>query len=298
MATTPEEFGVLFLRALPVESHNDLLDGAAIGAELERVLVDCRKEWPEIVCPPELFLPYLAVRVRLEGPLGDALGALHLSDLYLACACQSGDDTAVASFSEYLGETMVAALHNMRDIGGLADEVLQRVREKLFVGGASPAKIATYFGRGPLRSWVRAAVVREAISYLRSGKREILGADAFVQGLPSLDDDPVMQHLKRLYRDSFKVAFEAAFSDLSAKDRTLLRYKYCDATTLDDIALVYRVHRATAARWLAKIREDLLLGTRARMKDELKVSDGELDSIIGVIQSRLDVSIANGLAGY
>ncbi len=144
---------------------------------------------------------------------------------------------------------------------------------------------------------MRASTVREAISLARKSNRELLGKDEYIAGLPALEDDPEMVHLKGLYRKVFKAAFEEAFTQLSARDRTLLRYKYCDATTLDEIALLYRVHRATAARWLAQIREQLFSRTRELMKAELATSESELDSIMRVIQSKLDVSIADQLEG-
>src|SRR5205814_8893169 len=57
-------------------------------------------------------------------------------------------------------------------IDGIAvDDVLQRVRESLFVGG----KIASYAGRGELAKWIRTIAMRTAMDQLssRTGAREI-----------------------------------------------------------------------------------------------------------------------------
>lgn len=259
-------------------------------------MAEASAAWPSFELSTDVFLAYLAERVPFEAPVEEGLQSLHVADLYLACACSRRDEHAIACFEEAHTTTIAMALSGMGNLGSIEEEVRQRLREKLFVpSGAPPAKIAGYFGRGALRSWVRASAIREALSLVRKSKREVLGKDEYLAGLPSLADDPEMMHLKGLYRGVFKTAFEAAFAGLSARDRTLLRYKYCDASTLDEMASLYRVHRATVARWLADIRENLLAQTRERMKLELATSDSELDSIMRVIQSKLDISIADEL---
>ena len=276
----------------------DAPEEQALGAQLMVVLGDASEAWPEFDLPAGEFVAFLAERVSGEGAIDKQLQSLHCSDLYLTCACSKGDAAAIEAFDAQHGTTMAIALSAMKNLGSIEDEVRQRLHEKLFVGSASsPPRIVTYFGSGALRSWVRAATVREAISLARKGNREILGKDEYIASLPALEDDPEMMHLKGLYRKVFKSAFEQAFSQLSARDRTLLRYKYCDGSTLDDVATLYRVHRATAARWFAQIREQLFSKTRELMKAELATSESELDSIMRVIQSKLDVSIADQLEG-
>lgn len=64
---------------------------------------------------------------------------------------------------------------------------------------------------------------------------------------------------------------------------------------IDEIAGIYRVHRATAARWLARIRERLYTGTRTELMQRLAVDPREFDSVMRLIRSRLDASISAGL---
>jgi RNA polymerase sigma-70 factor (ECF subfamily) len=82
---------------------------------------------------------------------------------------------------------------------------------------------------------------------------------------------------------------------LARRDRTLLRYRYIDDLDIDAIGAVYRVHRATAARWLQRIRRELLEDTRARLAAKLAVKTDELDSILRFIGSQLDISIGSAL---
>jgi hypothetical protein len=56
------------------------------------------------------------------------------------------------------------------------------------------------------------------------------------------------------------------------------------------------VHRATAARWIAKLVEKLLEDTRARLQVALDLDASELDSVLRLIQSCLDASIGRALS--
>lgn len=273
---------------------------AMADVELQRALLAVlhrtSARWPQLALEATDFLPYLAQRLVFDDSLTAALASTHVEDLYLACACERRLDGAIASFDAEYQTIMKMALSRMQNIGDIEDEVRQRVHQRLFVAsGNTPARIASYQGRGPLKAWVRATTIREAIAIFRESKPNLSAPEDVLSALPDLADDPEMHYLKGLYRQSFKSAFEASFAMLSARDRTLLRYKYCDNTSLDDLGLLYRVHRATVARWLVTIRETLLTDTRARMLDELGTSNSELDSIMRVIQSQLDASIAGRL---
>ena len=83
-----------------------------------------------------------------------------------------------------------------------------------------------------------------------------------------------------------------ALADLAAEDRVLLRYKYVDGATLDEIAAIQRVHRATIARRFQELRERVAGGTRDRLVAALGVGRGEAASIIRMVQSQLDASLS------
>ena len=62
------------------------------------------------------------------------------------------------------------------------------------------------------------------------------------------------------------------------------------------MGVVYRVHRATAARWVAAARDALKEGTLALLGERLKVTPTELASLLGAVQSELEVSLRGLLA--
>jgi len=113
---------------------------------------------------------------------------------------------------------------------------------------------------------------------------------------PGYGDDPALEELKTRYRAELADAFRAALAELPARDRTLLRYQLVDGSTIDEIGSIYKVHRATAARWIAQIRDGLVERTRALIAESLGVDTAEAASIVRLVQSQLDVSVIRHLA--
>jgi RNA polymerase sigma-70 factor (ECF subfamily) len=79
---------------------------------------------------------------------------------------------------------------------------------------------------------------------------------------------------------------------LAPRQRTLLRYAYVDGLGIDRIAPLFAVHRATAARWLAEARLELLRHTRKILAARLALPVEELQSLLRSVESQLHVSLA------
>ena len=58
------------------------------------------------------------------------------------------------------------------------------------------------------------------------------------------------------------------------------------------IGSIYRVHRATASRWLVRAREALLDGVRRSLMDQLGANAAEVESILVLVHSQLDLSLS------
>src|SRR5262249_46581288 len=112
---------------------------------------------------------------------------------------------------------------------------------------------------------------------------------------PGFADDPELGELKAKYRDQLAAAFRASLATLQPRDRSLLRYQVMDGLTIDEIGAIYKVHRATAARWLAPIRTELVDGTLAKLSAELGVGRASAASIVRLVQSQLELSVVRHL---
>ena len=247
-----------------------------------------REAWPGVEVSLEDFERWVSERAHGEAP-----AALVTRDLYLACACHAGNPAALAAVDSCFTSTIEAALASVRMRDDHGDEIRQRLRAKLFVG--ERPRIALYTGRGALGGWVRAAAIREAIDLRRQLRREVPADDplAALEAMPL--EDPALEALKQQYREPMKAAVSAALASLPAEDRMLLRYKYVDGATLDDIAAIQRVHRATIARRFRDLRELVASRTRDHLVAALGVGEGDAASIIRLVQSQIDASLS-GLA--
>ncbi|HEY0476618.1 MAG TPA: sigma-70 family RNA polymerase sigma factor, partial [Kofleriaceae bacterium] len=170
-------------------------------------------------------------------------------------------------------------------------EVKQDIRRRVLVGDGGPPEIGDFSGRGDLRSWIRIMAVRQALRRQRRARREVsLEDDRLLQHVVGAGS-PESDHLKGSYRQEFQRAFAAALRALPDRERTLLRQHYIDALTIDELGGLYRVHRSTAARLLVRARQVLRDATRARMMAQLEVRPEDLDSIMRMIRSQMEITL-------
>jgi len=251
-----------------------------------------QEAWPGVLLEQETFLQHLAERIPAQEPEA-YLRQVHGVDLYLACACTRGDKPALNVFDRrYLGR-IPEVLRKMDPGGGLIEEVTQRVREKLlFKGERSRPRIADYGGRGPLLTWVRAAAVRAATD-LKRGEKDQVSVDEvepFVQQLHS--GDPELEYIKGKHLADFRAAFDQALELLTPQQRNVLRLYLIDRLNIAAIGNLYGTHRSTIARWIVEARERLLVETRQLLGKRLRLSSPtELESLMGLVRSQLDLSI-------
>jgi RNA polymerase sigma-70 factor (ECF subfamily) len=286
-----------FIPYLDEASRNRLPATAVVESALEELLSEARRSWPTLALPAEVFLSFVAQRVNGEGDPLPALREMKGSDLYLVCACLEEDPRAVEIFeSQYLPEVQ-AAVSRMETAGAQADDIKQILCQKLLVGdGEGVPKLARYAGRGELRGWLRVTAVRAALDQLRGQKKGQRALDEnALMNLASPGEDQELQYLKNLYRREFKLAFQRALAALSSRERNMLRLQLLDGLNIDQVGAMYRVHRATVARWNSKIREKLLSATRRELLFRLQIGRHEFDSIMRLIQSQFDVSICRHL---
>jgi RNA polymerase sigma-70 factor (ECF subfamily) len=83
---------------------------------------------------------------------------------------------------------------------------------------------------------------------------------------------------------------------LPSTDRGILRLHLLERLNIDEIAALHDVHRATAARWLTRIRHHIGEHTREALRARLRLDASELDSLLRAVDSRLDLSLSRILA--
>lgn len=262
------------------------------GEELRRLVVEARKTLPPLEIADDLLEAHVA---RWATAAGDA--SVEVADLILARACAAGEKGALAHFDATYARDMVAALSTFRADRDFSDEVLQAVREKLFVGEAP--KILEYAGRGALRAWLRAVVMRTALNARRGIKadpaRADAGADDALLDVAAPAGDPELAQIVAKYGDAYKRAVHEALAELPPEDRNVLRLSLLEGLGIDAIARIYDVHRATVARRIGRARETVVEGARRRLGESTRLGGAELASITRACRSTLDLSLVRAL---
>jgi RNA polymerase sigma-70 factor (ECF subfamily) len=277
------------------QADNRFADTPNLEELLEAALATAKAAYPEVALADELYVGHLAERMPPEGDGPKALASVQASDLYIACACALGDARAIAVFDKRYASKVAEVVARLDKSTAFIDEAQQAVRQKLFMsdGEANP-KIAEYSGKGSLVNWLRAVAMRTALNLRRGAKEEVSLEDQTSEDLP-LGGDPELDYLKDRYKKDFKEAFGAALASLSSQEVNVLKLHLIDGLNIDKIGALYNAHRSTVARWIARARETLLSETRRTLADRLRLTPSELDSMIGFVQSQLDLSIARYL---
>lgn len=211
------------------------------------------------------------------------------AELYLAVACARGDARAIATFEKDYLSVVPLALASTKLPAATVEDIRAAVRDKLLLDG----RIVEYAGRGRLRGLVQVTASRMAIDRIRHDERE--------QPLPEGDrmagvGNVEMSLIKAQYREAFAAGFSAAVGKLDRRDRNLLRLHLLGGVTLEALAQMYGVHRATVVRWLGAAREAVLAGTREHVASELKAPAEELDEMFELVRSRVELSVERLLA--
>jgi RNA polymerase sigma-70 factor (ECF subfamily) len=170
-------------------------------------------------------------------------------------------------------------------------EIKQDIRRRVLVGDGGGGTIGEFSGRGDLRGWVRVMAVRQALTFQGRARREVRVEDDELLQQIAVPGDPELAHTKERYRQEFKRAFEAALRALPDRSLTVLRQHYVDGLTIDDLGRLYRVHRATAARLVVRARMLVREATWAQMMTRLRVQSQDLNSIIRMIRSQIEISL-------
>jgi len=268
-------------------------DASELGRQLTLRLAEARASWPQALVDEEGFLLHLASRLRGGADPVAALQGLHLADLALAYSALQGAAWACEEVTRRVLAEPLSAVHG--DTPAFREDVRQHVL-KLVLVGEPPSRpaLAEYAGQGPMAVWLR-TVAMHAVFRVRRSDARALQSDVLAPDDEIACADPELQIIKDRYRDDFNAAFAEALANLPTRDRNVLRMYLAEGLNIDRIGVVYRVHRSTVARWIAKSREDLLENTRQNLSRRLSVASSEVDSLIRLLRSQLDVSVGGML---
>jgi RNA polymerase sigma-70 factor (ECF subfamily) len=88
----------------------------------------------------------------------------------------------------------------------------------------------------------------------------------------------------------------AALTDRLVQAAPELAAGLVDGLTVEEIGALYGVHKTTAFRWVEAARTSLSRRTRSAFQQRVKVRPADLESILQLLQSQIDLSLSRVLA--
>lgn len=255
---------------------------------VESALDRAKRKWPGLAFSDEAFLSKLGQRVRESSGVIGMLQRLRTSDLYAAWAAETGESAAISAIMAQSRPTIDEALAPMRLAAHERDEVLQKLRQRVFVG--EKPRIGTYSGTGSIGTWLSATAVRLAVDGKRSERPEEELDDqlaAAVADTANLE----LQVIRKQYQSEFKVAFREAFRALTLDERNLIRLTFIDRLSIDALSAMMGLHRSTVARRISALRDELAKSTRKRLMEKFKLTASDVNSLMRVVVSAFDASL-------
>jgi RNA polymerase sigma-70 factor (ECF subfamily) len=233
------------------------------------------------------FAAELRARLNQSPEPERELVALHVEDLYLAWALARGDGAAFARLERDFLEVLPMQI---RGASAESGELEQLVRTRLFVAAEGQVpRIKQYSGRGPFGGWLRVMATRCLLDLQRSRQGDARAERELDS--PGVPTDPELDYLKVRYASDFKQALEAALSGLDARQLTLLKLSFIEQLSTAAIGVMYGVSSRTVQRWLVDLRESVLLKTREGLRARLGLEPSELESLLGLVDSQLELSL-------
>lgn len=262
---------------------------SGLGEVLARLVEEGRDAVEGLAFEPEAFIGFVAARVPDDAELPAALEGLAVPDLVLAHGCHRGDPLALELFVMRHQADIERAAEKCRTLGLTAAEFTSIVHERLFV---APGKISGYRGRGDLKGWLRVVLSHLVVDLRRRAAARPEQRPTEPDDLTRLVDgeDLELGYVKEHYREPFRAALEHAFSELTPRERNLLRLRLLEGWGYDQVGARYGVHRTSVARWLAAAQQTLLDTTWARLHADHAIARDEFLSLARLVQSRMHLS--------
>jgi RNA polymerase sigma-70 factor (ECF subfamily) len=259
---------------------------------LQDLVAAAAATWPGVTVDLAEVVKVLEAKLASDEP--PPLEQDAIAELVLAVACARGDEAAIAAFDRAYLNVVPQALASMKLPAATVEDVRSTVRDKLLLpDGDRPPRVVDYAGRGRLRGLVQVTATRTAIDRIRHEEKEVelpAGRDLAATA------DVTLSLIKAQYRDAFATGFANAVAAASRRDRNLLRLHFLGGMTLEQLAQMYGVHRATVVRWLAAAREAVFGATRDHVAKTLKAPADELDEMFDLVKSRVELSVERLLA--
>ena len=252
-------------------------------------LAAARAQWPAVAVADHVIASHVEQKWTATH-----FAKLRLPELFLACACAHRDPAAIALFEGAYFSEIDTVVSRFPSLPLTNDDIRQKLRESLYL--RDPPALAGFDGRGSLRHWFRAAVLHAVLNVASRENRENPTEAEFFDKVVNPGGTAETAYLKIACGIEFREAFLRALEHLTSRERVLLQYAYSDGMNVDRIGAIFRVHRATTARWISAARDHLVERTHAELATRLALAPDEVSSIVRAALSGIGTTLLRRIA--
>lgn len=287
----PLDLAQRFLRQAPADWLQHTASATELAQVLQALWTRGRDAFPAVALTPASFVEFVARHATADARDLAGLSALHADGLYLACAYGSGD----AQANEHIEREYMADVRRALERSGAASaqiaDIQQELRHSLLEMRAPAATRRAYGGRGDLSAWLRLCAVRRCVAQQKREARERPLVDEGEGLLLRQDPSQDLRHLIAQYKEPLQASLTQALTLLSSRERNLLRSHFLQRLSIDQIAALYGVHRATAARWILRAQDRLSEETRRLFLSQTPVRSESYASLTEALRSQLSINL-------
>jgi RNA polymerase sigma-70 factor, ECF subfamily len=291
MPRLPAQLSVRFTEALsPARAEWARTVSGNLEELLAALLSRGQRAWPALSIEPEGWMAFLAARTEKEDPVDAPLAFANAEDLYLSYACVVGAPGAMRAFEGEHFTNLRSHLAQLSPTRDFLKDVEQTLRAKLFVAeDGGEMGIAAYAGRGPLGAWFRVTSLNTALKLRRAELKDLPYEPE--PAAPPLQTDPEHALIRARTKAELAETLRYVLEQAPAEERVLLRLHFLKGTTLEELARIFKVDRATIVRRIARARRAVLQEAQRRMVERLKLSPSELSSTFRISRSDWTLSL-------
>ena len=231
-----------------------------------------------------------------QSALAAYVDALHIDDLALAAACETGNERAREHVIGTYRPILYRAARAMTRDDAAGQELADTLWAELYGVGRTAASLASdrrrplleYFhGRSTLATWLRAVLARRHVDLIRAGRRDeplhredeageaAAGQrEATRRELEAVETtDPDLGRYTMVYRQ----ALDTAVQRLEPGDRLRLSYYYVQELTLAEIGRLVGEHEVTVFRKLKRARASIREDIERRLREDHQLMPSEIE---------------------
>lgn len=255
----------------------------------ERIVTEVRSRWSRLPLELEAFGRYAIEREIDLATLAVEVGA----DLYLTFACTRQLPGAIHAFHQ----AYAAKIRSIgRSFGGsdfFADEVFQRLSEKLFVASEQrPPGISQYRGEAPLSAWLNTATRRLALRHAKATHPERFLNDDMLANEISEACDQELSFFREQHRELVRTALSSALRQMPMRERRFLQLNLIGGISMDRIGKIYGISQSSVSRKIQRALRNVVDSAKQELRVKLRVSDDEIESMFRVIRSCIDLTFS------